>query len=781
VATDPRVAAASPVLEVDSYLRGGENTRQPIRVLGVDALRVAALAPTLLPRPDAGEGRFAMLDPDRAFANPAALALLAGRAGDAGASDVRWVEVRAGEGWVRLRLAGSVPLGGAPALVMDLAGAQAAFLRPGRITRIDLRLAAGVGSEALLARPPLPPALAATVKVVRPGEDEQRVSKLSRAYRVNLTVLALVALLVGAFLVYSVLALAVAQRAPQIALLGVLGLSARERRAWVLVESALIGAAGSMLGLALGLALAWGALRWLAGDLGGGYFPGVVPALSLHPGSAAVFGALGVAAAMLGGFWPARQAEQLMPAQALKGLGDSTAADHRRRQRRTGLAALLSLAVGGALATLPPVGGLPVAAYASVACLLLGGVAAVPWVVQALLAAAPAPTRVLPLLALERARFARHVATAAVAGVVASLALSVALTVMVASFRDGVAQWLDQVLPADVYARSAASAAAAEAAWLPAELLAQVAALPGVARVEPARSRSLLLVPELPAVTLVARPIEAGGGAMQALPMVSTPLAPRTSLPGVWVSEAMVALHGAVPGRTLRLPLQRADTGSGIEVEVLGVWRDYARQFGSIAMDLERYRALTGDRQFSELALWLAPQADAAAVQAALRALPAAAGRLETVGTTELRALSLHIFDRSFAVTRYLQAVAIAIGLVGVAASLSAQVLARRKEFGLLAHLGLTARELRLLVAGETAAWMAAGVLVGLALGLAIAAVLVHVVNPQSFHWRMAMVLPEARIATLALLVWAVGVATALLATRQATRRSAVLSVKEDW
>jgi putative ABC transport system permease protein len=154
---------------------------------------------------------------------------------------------------------------------------------------------------------------------------------------------------------------------------------------------------------------------------------------------------------------------------------------------------------------------------------------------------------------------------------------------------------------------------------------------------------------------------------------------------------------------------------------------------------------------------------------------------LDFTETIELRRLSLAIFDRSFAVTYYLQAVAIVIGLVGIAASLSAQVLARRKEFGLLAHLGLTRRQVIGVVAGEGAAWLAAGVLVGLALGLAISVVLVHVVNPQSFHWTMDLVLPWGRLALLCAAVIVAGVATAAFSARAAASRSAVLSVKEDW
>ena len=82
------------------------------------------------------------------------------------------------------------------------------------------------------------------------------------------------------------------------------------------------------------------------------------------------------------------------------------------------------------------------------------------------MAALPTSSDPLPLLAVERARRQRHTASAAVAGVVASLALSVALTVMVASFRDSVAAWLDGVLPADLYVRSAGSSAASDHVWL---------------------------------------------------------------------------------------------------------------------------------------------------------------------------------------------------------------------------------------------------------------------------------------------------------------------------
>jgi putative ABC transport system permease protein len=218
-----------------------------------------------------------------------------------------------------------------------------------------------------------------------------------------------------------------------------------------------------------------------------------------------------------------------------------------------------------------------------------------------------------------------------------------------------------------------------------------------------------------------------------------------------------------------------------VPARVRGVWRDYARQFGAVAIDAATYRALTGDERVNDLAIRLAPGASLAAVQEALRAAAPDPAMIEFAATEDLRRISMAIFDRSFAVTYYLQAVAIAIGLVGVAASLSAQVLARRKEFGLLAHLGLTRGQVVAVVAGESAAWLAAGAAVGLLLGLAISVVLVHVVNPQSFHWTMELVLPWLRLLALCAAVVAAGVLTATVSARGATRRSAVLSVREDW
>jgi putative ABC transport system permease protein len=774
---DPAVAQASPVLELD--VRGWrEGADQPasapvapepglrqagvgLRLVGVDALAIASVAPDLLPRPDAsaaGGGRSAFLSPDAAFLNPAALKALGLRTGGR-------LVLPTASGPQVFTVAGTVAAAGRPLVVVDIAAAQARFGRPGRLSRIDLRLQPGTDLAAWQAATALP----AGLRWAAADDAVQRVSNLSRAYRVNLGVLALVALLVGGFLVYSVVSLSVAQRTPALALLGVLGLAARDRRTLVLAESAVVGLAGSALGLAGGAGLAALALRLLGGDLGGGYFGGGAPALAWPPVALSACFALGTAAAVAGAWFPARQAEALSPALALKGLGGH---DSGPAPVWPGLALL---AAGGGLALLPPVGGLPLAAYAAVAALLAGGVVLVPAAVQALLARQGALASPVLLLALRRARFARQTASATVAGVVASLALSVAITVMVASFREAVSAWLDTALPADLYARASGSGSGADPVFIPPALVAQAAALPGVARVVATRQRPLVIDPQQPALTLLSRPLGTDGSS---LPMLGAVLPLPPGAVGVYVSEPAAAIHGWQPGQTITLPLPGAGP---TRLHVRGVWRDYARQFGAVAIDAADDQRLTGDTRVNDLALWLAPGTAPAAVEAGLQQAAGSALPLDIASTSSLRALSLKIFDRSFAVTVYLQAVAIGVGLVGVAASLSAQVLARRKEFGLLAHLGLTRRQVITLVGAEAAAWLTAGALIGLALGLAMAVVLVHVVNPQSFHWTMPLSIPVPRLAALAGAVLAAGVATALWSARRAAGRSAVLAVKEDW
>ena len=751
-----------------------------LRVVGSDAIKLAPVAPALMPRLFDGGNRLDLFAPDAVFLNTAALQALKLNAEQAINTPMRWLLNGQAQ---TLRIAGTVTAGGPPVAFMDIAALQEKLQRFDSIDRIDLLLADNTSRSQVTSALQKLPTWPAQTLIQQPSDDQQRVGEMSRAYRVNLTVLALVALFTGAFLVFSVLALSVAQRAPQFALLAVLGATPHQRMALVLLEALALGTLGSLAGIALGSGLAWLALHMLGGDLGGGFFAGVQPALQWSPVAALIFALLGIAATVAGAWWPARAAMNLPPAATLKGLGSN----HELAPRAW--PALLLLGASVALAFMPPVAGIPLAAYIAVGLLLLGGMAALPWLLGLVLGLIPdrITRQPLSMLAFERARRMRHSTIVAVGGVVASLSLAVALTVMVTSFRGSMMEWLDAVLPAPMYVRAAGGSSRVDAALLPASAAQRIAQLPGIERAQPMRSSMLVLNPERPSISLLIRPLK--GEQAQQLPWVAGPVSTGRGI-AVHISEAVAQLYELKPGDewpalskafSAQAPGQKAHNAS---FYIAGIWRDYVRQFGAVAMDWQDYLTLGGDAQASEIALWPSATASAdfpAQIAQALTPPGQAPPALEIVSSAALRERSLRIFDRSFAVTYWLQAVAIGIGLFGIAASFSAQVLARRKEFGLLAHLGLTRRNVLTVVAAEGLAWTSLGAMAGTLLGLGVAVILVHVVNPQSFHWTMELRLPWLRLISLATAVVLAGVITAWLAGRKAAGTDAVLAVKEDW
>ncbi len=248
VARLAQVAVASPVLEVEAKLPG---RREPLRVLGVDAFRAALVQPELIE--SASADRLELLRPDALFLSPAAADNLKLKVGDR-------LALQVGLAQVSLRIAGLLRGSGRERLgVMDIAAAQLALNRMGRISRIDIRMRPGADVGALQARlqAELPPGLL----VERAQSDLQRNASMSRAYRVNLNVLALVALFTGGFLVFSAQALSVVRRRAQLALLRVLGVTRGGMVRMLLAEGALIGAAGAAIGLAAGYLMAAAVLQ----------------------------------------------------------------------------------------------------------------------------------------------------------------------------------------------------------------------------------------------------------------------------------------------------------------------------------------------------------------------------------------------------------------------------------------------------------------------------------------------------------------------------------------
>jgi putative ABC transport system permease protein len=277
-----------------------------------------------------------------------------------------------------------------------------------------------------------------------------------------------------------------------------------------------------------------------------------------------------------------------------------------------------------------------------------------------------------------------------------------------------------------------------------------------------------------PRVTLIARDLH---DPARELPLLRSAATVAGGPPPMWISEYVADIFGWQLGHTVQLPI----AGARHPFQVAGVWRDYARQNGAILIERRLYSHLSADTVASDAALWLAAGVDAgAAAESARKALPG--GELfEIAGPGEIRRRSLTIFDRTFAVTYAMEAVAIVIGLAALSATFAARALARRGEFGMLRHIGFSRAGIIAMLTLEGTVLAAMAALAGLALGGVISVLLIHVVNRQSFHWGMEMHLPLGELGVFLCALLAVAALTAAISARQAASGDVVRAVREDW
>jgi putative ABC transport system permease protein len=522
--------------------------------------------------------------------------------------------------------------------------------------------------------------------------------------------------------------------------------------------------------MAFGYALAVVVLRTVGADLGAGHFRGMIAAPAVEPVALLVFFALGVIVAVLGGLIPALEAARTQPAQALK------AGDDARVFERLGAVwpGVVVCALGISASRLPPVNGLPLFGYAAIALLLIGTIMLMPRLIAWILRGLP-PTSAVPF-ALARLQLANAPgpATTSLAAIVAAVGLTVSMAIMVSSFRQSLEDWLDRVLPADLFVRAGG---VTDTAYLSPVDQQRIAATPGLRRVEFLRSQQILLDPTRPRVTLLAREIDPTN------PQASIPLVGPQRTPGsgepppAWVSELMVDVYGFAPGQRIELPV----AGKRVAFTVAGAWRDYARQNGAVLIQRKLYVTLTGDANASDAGLLLEPGVTPAQIESRIRAAVEGGERLEIAEPGEIRALSLSIFDRSFAVTYALEAAAMLIGLFGLSSGILGQVLARRREFGMLRHIGMTRGQIGAMLASEGLLTSGVGLTVGCVLGWTISLILVHVVNRQSFHWSMELHLPWLALSAFCAVMLGLATLTAIASGRHAMGGDAVRAVKEDW
>lgn len=753
------ISTVSPVLVVRT---------DRLTLLGLDFFKAAFVSSSLMP--SSVDSATDLFNEKALFLSAAASRALNVRVGEN-------IVLKHGAESVSLVVAGEVPGAASQVIgVMDIGSAQWAFNRLGVVSRFDLRLEDWQTPEGLRAALQ---AQSETLQLVATQDRDRRMSLLSRAYRVNLSVLAMVALLTGGFLVSTAVNLSIVRQRSELALLGVLGASEAWLRRFVWAQGGLIGTLGGIMGVVMGLLLASVLMRWFGGDLGGNYFANSQPPMVIDWMAMVGFSLAAMLMGLASAWLPLLQINWRQPMSVLRAGQAETLLSNPPTLKWS----LLALGLSLGLLLLPTFDELPWAAYGSIAALLCSGLLAVPWLLAKLWGGlsfvvfrwrVPAVLR----LAIWRLAQAPSAATPLITGTIAAFSLTVAMMVMVSSFRISVSDWLGIVLPADMYTTSQGLM---EQPGFKASVEDVIASVPQVQRVETTRFRNLRLAHNRPEVVLIAKPINLQDPT-QSVALVGLAKLPPTDGQDwlvVFGSEAMADLYGWRVGQEASLPL----TIQGQQkVWVGGLFRDYGRQHGTVVMSATDFERLTGDRTRSSVSLWLTNGADSAKVMADIQAKLPELAHLQWVTSSDIRQLSLKIFDRSFAMTYALEAAALFVALFSVAAGVTGQLILRRREFGVLTHLGMSDSDRWRLVSLEVGLLLLVAVLWASLLGGLISQVLIHKVNPESFHWTMNTHLALDQWALISSLLLLIGVLTARWAARQGldSRRLAD-SLRADW
>ncbi|MDT0631151.1 FtsX-like permease family protein [Rubrivirga litoralis] len=648
----------------------------------------------------------------------------------------------------------------------------------GRLSRIDLLLpdSAAVARVAAL--------LPAGAEVRPASTQAETLATMTEAFRLNLSALSLLALVVGLFLIYNTVTFAVVQRRRVLGTYRALGVTRGEVFRLVLVEALVVGAVGTALGLALGVALGSGLVRLVTQTIGDLYFVVRVRELALSPWALAKGAVLGLGATLVGALRPGWEAASVAPASALR---RSTQEDRiGRGAGRLALGGAAALASGGLVLLLPA--GV-VGAYAGMLGILVGVALLTPWLTRVYAAAAqPLMARLMGPVGRMAARgIATSLSRTAVA--VAALTVAVAATIgvatMVSSFRTTVEDWLGSVLQSDVYVQPPATVFRRGGAVLDPALARDLAALPGVERTDAIRIRTLdglvrsggnsggagdgssagrfdLVVSRIDATRAGVNRYKEGSAEAFA-----------AAAPGgaVAVSEPFAFRFGVGVGDTLRLPTDRGPRA----YPVAAVYIDYGNDLGVVLMDERPFLAAYDDPGYAGTALTAAPGVDPDDLVASAQALAEGRQDVTVRSTRALRQASLDIFDQTFVVTSVLRLLAVGVAFVGVLSALLALQLERRRELAMLRAQGMTPGELRKMVLAQTGLMGLWAGLLSVPLGLALAAVLVFVVNVRSFGWTLAFVVsPSVLLQAVGLAVAAALLAGAYPAWRMSTTSPAI-------
>jgi len=613
-------------------------------------------------------------------------------------------------------------------LVTDITTAQETLDAVGRLSRVDLIVADDAPGRALLTRVAV--ALPPGADLVAAGSTAGATARMILAFQWNLTALSLLALVVGMFLIYQTMTFSVVQRRPLIGSLRAVGVTRGEIFVLVMSEALVIGIAGTVLGVALGFGMAQLLLRLVTRTINDLYFVLSVREVVLDPLTLTKSVLLGIGATALAALPPAFEATTAPPRVVMTRAALETSARHRAR--RAGWLGIVVLAAGALILAVPAgiVVGFAGLFVVMVGCALVTPAAAL-GLLRPLHRVAGAAFGLLGRLATRSIVAALSRTSVAMAALMIAVAAAIGVGVMIASFREAVTTWLEGTLRADIYIAAPSLASSRPDATLDPELVARLAATPGVARANTSRGVS----------------VQSPRGPVQLVALDVDPARPprwRFRSGGdaaVWdgdrvlVSEPFANRHAVSASDTVRLRTDRGDR----DFRIAGVFYDYGSSAGIVLMSRRTYDAAWNDRKISGLALEAAPGVDVNALVAAVRERVADGPRLVIRSNRALREASLQIFDRTFAITGVLRTLSLVVAFVGMLGALMALSLERAREIGVLRALGLTPRQVWGLVTAQTGIiGLLAGVL-AVPSGLLLAAVLVFVINRRSFGWTMSI------------------------------------------
>lgn len=655
-------------------------------------------------------------------------------------------------------------------VLTDVSTAQELLGKTGRLSRIDLKL----GSEAELAR--LREWLPTGVEVARPSARGSTIDQMTRAFRTNLTALSLLALVVGMFLIYNTMTFSVVQRRGMLGRLRALGVTRGELFALVLGEAALLGAVGTVAGLLLGVLLGRGLVGLVTQTLNDLYFVVSVRRLSLEPWTLAKGLWLGLGATVLAALMPAWEAARSAPVTTMR---RSTAEETtRNRAPKLALLGLILLGLGGGLLALPTHALLP--AYAGLFAVMLGTALLVPWTTERLALGAARPLGaafgMLGRMAARGVRASLSRTAVALAALMVAVATTVGVGLMVASFRGTVVTWLEASLQADVFVSPPSLIARRGYSPFVPGLAERVRTTPGVAASSTVRVVQISLegIPtDLLAVDFAQgpeRPYRLKEGTPDTVWRELE--APDTLI----VSEPFSYHRGVHRGDTLRLPTDHGPQS----FRVVGVYFDYGSDTGTVLLPRATYERYFDDRAVSGVALYAAPGQD---VDALVKRVLERVGDAQTLNVRPNRALregSLEVFDRTFTITQVLRLLAIGVAFIGVLSALMALQLERAREFAVLRATGLTPGQLWGLVSLQTGLLGLLAGLFAVPLGVALAAILVYVINQRSFGWTLQLALTPGVLAQALLLSLVAAALAGLYPAWRMARANPALALREE-